>query len=154
MTQIIRKLRNRRGRRGQAVVELALAAPLLAFLLVAATDFARVFFLWIELNNAARAGVQYGAQSLIFAADATGMKSAAANDALDITGMTTTASQCTCISGSSVPVCGAGYCSVNTNATFVKVDTQATFQTLFHYPGIPPSTTISGQAIMQVSASS
>src|SRR5262245_16005241 len=111
MTSFIRKMNNLRCRRGQAVVEVAIAAPLLAFLLVAAADFARVFFLWIELNNAARAGVQYGAQSLIFAADTDGMKNAAASDASGITGMTTTATLCTCISGTSVPACPASYCS-------------------------------------------
>src|SRR5260221_3845737 len=42
--------------RGSALVELAIALPLLVAVLVGTTDFARVFYLATELTNAARAG--------------------------------------------------------------------------------------------------
>src|SRR5262249_34169362 len=51
----------RRGsRRGIAAVELALLLPVLAFLLVATADFARVFYYGMALDSCARNGALYG----------------------------------------------------------------------------------------------
>jgi hypothetical protein len=47
--------------RGAALVEIAVALPVLIALLIGTIDFARVFYLTIELTNAARAGAQFGA---------------------------------------------------------------------------------------------
>ena len=49
--------------RGQALVELALITPVLLLLLLIAVDFGRLFFTYIQLNNAAREGAAYGAAS-------------------------------------------------------------------------------------------
>ncbi len=137
------------------MVELALTLPVLVLLLLAAADFGRLFYVWIAVNNAARAGVQYGSQTVATAANSTGMVLAATTDGSNITGLSASASQCACtpVSGSSVPACsGSGYnCTNAPQATFVEVDTQAPFQTVVSYPGIPSSTTVSGKAIMQVS---
>jgi Flp pilus assembly protein TadG len=43
-----------RRSRGQALVEFALALPVMIFVLLIAIDFGRVFFSYIEVNNAAR----------------------------------------------------------------------------------------------------
>jgi PKD repeat protein len=52
--------RTRRGRRrGQALVEFALIVPILLFMLVIAIDFGRLFFSYIQINNAAREGAAY-----------------------------------------------------------------------------------------------
>jgi Flp pilus assembly protein TadG len=151
------KSRDRRWS-GQSIVEFAIAAPVLALMLVAAADIARVFFFSVAVNNAARAGAQYGSQTLISAANTSGMETAATNDGSNIPGLTATASQCTCESPSgSVPACSAApfsmpasYCTTNSSATFVQVDTAATFTTIVHYPGLPNSFTLNGQATMQV----
>jgi Flp pilus assembly protein TadG len=135
---------------GQSVVELAVAVTVLVMLLLAGADFARIFATWIELNGAARAAAQYGSQSIITAADTSGMIAAAETDNSNITGLTVTASQCTCESSQSVTACSSSYCSDNSTATYVIVDTQATFHTLVNYPGMPSSVTLSGQAVMQV----
>jgi Flp pilus assembly protein TadG len=42
------------------VVEFTLIATILAALMLAAGDFSRMFFMSIAVNNAARAGAQYG----------------------------------------------------------------------------------------------
>ena len=47
--------------RGQALVEFALIAPVFLLLLVIALDFGRLFFTWIQVNNAAREAAQAGA---------------------------------------------------------------------------------------------
>jgi len=48
-----------RNAAGAALVELVVGLPVLIALIVGTADFARVFYLSIELNNAARAGAQY-----------------------------------------------------------------------------------------------
>jgi Flp pilus assembly protein TadG len=136
--------------RGQSAVELALAVPLLVLLLFAGADFGRIFYLSIGVNNAARAGAQYGSQTVITAADSTGMISAARTDASNITNLTATATECTCTSSTSVAACPTSYCTNAPQGTFVEVDTHAHFKRLVHYPGINFATTLSGKAIMQV----
>ena len=137
-------------RKGQAAVELAVAVPVLVLLLLAGVDYGRVFYMSIGVNNAARAGAQYGSQTVITAADATGMIAAARSDASNLSTLTATASQCTCVTSTTVTACPSGYCTNAPQATFVEVDTQGVFHTIVSYPGIPSSTTISGKAIMQV----
>lgn len=46
--------RRPRGHQGQALVEFALVAPLLALLLLGATDLTRAFYTYIVLSNASR----------------------------------------------------------------------------------------------------
>jgi Flp pilus assembly protein TadG len=123
------------------MTELAIALPVLAFLLVASADFARVFYSSIAVNNAARAGAQY---------DVTGMKNAATQDSPDLPTLTATARQCTCGTGSSVAACAASYCSNNPSGNYVEVDTSMIFNTTITYPGIPSSVALAGKAIMQV----
>ncbi|MGH7916552.1 MAG: TadE/TadG family type IV pilus assembly protein [Candidatus Binataceae bacterium] len=136
--------------RGQSAVELALIAPVLILILLAAADFGRLFYISIAISNAARAGAQYGAQSVITAADANGMIAAAQYDGANIPNMSASAQQCTCQNSTSVPLCPATYCAGDSWATFVEVDTHAIFNTLLNYPGIPSSVPLSGKAVMQV----
>jgi Flp pilus assembly protein TadG len=136
--------------RGQSAVELALVVPVLLLLLLAAADFGRIFYMSIGVMDAARAGAQYGSQSVITAADSPGMVAAAKKDGSNLANLSATASQCTCASSVTVTACPSSYCTNAPQATFVEVDTQGLFQTLVSYPGIPSSTTLSSKAIMQV----
>jgi len=136
---------------GQSAVELAVAIPVLLLLLLAGADFSRIFYMNIGVDNAARAGAQYGSQTVITAADPNGMIAAAKADGANLAGLSATASQCTCKSPSPVAACPASYCTNAPQATFVEVNTQALFTTLVNYPGIPSSTTLSAKSIMQVS---
>src|ERR1700681_2865393 len=134
--------------RGQAAVELALVLPVLVVFLMIVGEFLRVYYTAIELNNAARAGVQYGVHSPANAADFTGMQQAALQDGSDVGGMTATASQfCECSDGSAVSCGTAGACA--DERVYVEVDTAATFYTLTDWPGIPRSIALSGKAIMR-----
>jgi Flp pilus assembly protein TadG len=143
--------RRRGWRSGQSAVELGFALPVLVLMLVAAADFGRVFFVGIAVNNAARAGAQYGSQTVITAADIPGMKAAATTDGSNIPSLTVTASQCTCESpAGSVPACADTYCDANSTATFVEVDTSAPFSTILNYPSVTHSFTLTGKAVMQV----
>ncbi len=136
--------------KGQAAVEMAAVIPVLVLLLLAATDFGRLYYTNIEVVDAARAGAQYGSQSVITAADAPGMRQSASNAAPDLSGMSPTASQCTCIGGSSVTTCPTSYCTTSPTGTFVEVDTSTTFNTLVSYPVFGSSIPLSGKAVMMV----
>ena len=141
---------SKRSRRGQSVVELALTSPFLLLFSLVVSDASRVYFTSIAVSNAAKAGAQYGAQSLAKSGDISGAQNAATADAPDVYGITATASvYCECPSQSGTFSCS----SVNNCAdkrAYVEVDTSATFHTLIKYPGIPDSVPISGQAVMRV----
>jgi|HubBroStandDraft_6_1064221.scaffolds.fasta_scaffold1579800_1 Flp pilus assembly protein TadG len=144
-------LRNRARRyfsRGQSAVELALVVPALVLVLVIAADFSRVFYMSIEAANAARAGVQYGAQSTTKASDTAGMQQAALNDAPNLGALTATASNfCECPPSTSHVTCSSTTCSGM--EMYVQVNTSAQFQTLVHYPGVPSTVTLNESALMR-----
>ncbi len=73
--------------KGQSAIELAIVLPVLVLLLLVVSDFARVFFVSIAVNNAARAGAQYGSQSVQNAATPAGMVAAANADGANIPGL-------------------------------------------------------------------
>src|ERR1700691_2104119 len=77
-----------RNARGQAAIETALLATTLVLLLGAAVELGRMGYLAMTLDDAARAGVQYGAQSYTTDGDTSGMKTAASNAASTINGTT------------------------------------------------------------------
>jgi Flp pilus assembly protein TadG len=134
---------------GQAAVELALLLPVLAVLLVGVADLARVFFFSIAVNNAARAGVQYGAQSLTYSGDFKGMQQAALNDGATVPGLAATATNfCECNGGGSVSCSPLPSCPGV--ASYVQVQTSAQFTTLVKYPGVPSTVALTGNAIMRV----
>ena len=143
---------------GQSFVELALTLPVLTVILLGAAEFGRLAYAAIEVSNAARAGVAYGSQTLITAADIAGMKNAATNDGSDIltwasVGLSATAFQtCKCSNGTAVTCANAGTTCVSPAHVllYVQVNTQATVDPLFYVYGLPKSYALKGQAIMRV----
>jgi hypothetical protein len=107
----------------------------------------------IVVGNAARAGVQYGAQNLVTAANITQMQNSALNDAQGVTGMTATASNyCECADGSA-STCLPTDCSTSHRIVYVKVITTGTMPSLTNFAGLPASLrtiTVQGQAVMRV----
>jgi Flp pilus assembly protein TadG len=141
---------------GQAFVELALVLPIFILLLVGAAEFARLAYASIEVSNAARAGVAYGAQNHTTASDTTGMQTAATDDGPNVTGLAATATNfCACSTAPSTQVsCSTVLSSCSTppahSLEYVKVTTTATVDPLIHFPGLPTTFTLHGQAIMRV----
>jgi hypothetical protein len=144
--------RNVRAQFGQSVVEMALITPVILLLLVGTIEIGRFAYYGIEVSNAARAGVQYGAQSLADSKDVPGITQAAQNDAPDVAGMNVIAiNRCACSNSPANYVgCPARGCAPGHGLVFLQVDTTANIQPLFRYPGMPASFAAKGQAIMRV----
>ncbi|HEY1883597.1 MAG TPA: TadE/TadG family type IV pilus assembly protein [Candidatus Cybelea sp.] len=129
---------------GASLVEFAVVLPFLALLLIGLIDFGRYMYAGIVIANAARAAVQYGAQTPETAADTTGMKNAAIADAGGLPN----------VSASPLPYClvngVSGSCSTAGAVTYIKVVTSGTYTPLIRYPGLPASVPVSGSAVMRV----
>jgi Flp pilus assembly protein TadG len=137
---------------GQALIELTLMLPIFLLLMIGTVEFGRLAYAYIEVADAARAGVQYGAQNRATSSDNTGMQQAAINDAPEIHGMTAVATHsCLCSTGSGGATCLATACTGGARLVeWVQVNTSAVVDPLFHLPGLPNTFTLKGQAIMRV----
>jgi Flp pilus assembly protein TadG len=135
-----------------------MVSPLLGLLLVGTADFGRAFYFYQEVVAAARAGAQYGSQSVATATDTSGISAAALANGINVPGLSASSSACTCespaptgVTPCPTAVTGPQYCKgANSTETYVSVTTTATFKTLVHYPGVPQTSTLTGSAIMQV----
>jgi hypothetical protein len=143
--------------RGQGSVELALGLPLMAVLLFVVCEFARVFYVAMGVASAARAGVQYGAQSYVKAIDNAGMTLAADNDGKNISGLSVTPTHFCMCDGAQCSPSQSSACVVSCSTppstctepkVFVKVTTSATFQTGLIW-GLPNYIPLSSVAVLQ-----
>jgi Flp pilus assembly protein TadG len=60
---------------------MALLTPVLAFILMAAVDFGRLFYTWLTITSCARNGALYGCLDTTYSTDTSGIQTAALNDA-------------------------------------------------------------------------
>ena len=161
------------GQAGQALIEMALILPLLAFITMGAIEFGQVLYAAIEVSNAAKAAVEYAAMNGGNYYDTTGITAAANADAYDVTnssGFFNTAItipsgypsiSCSCTGGETCTVNTApappSGCTTHMIVT-VTVHTQATVTPMIHIGRIPminvnafPTTmTLTGSAQAQV----
>jgi len=140
--------RRDRPRRGAAATELALLLPVMTFIVLATTDFARVFYYSSILTNCACNGALYACdpatRTLSPYADVT---AAAPADASNL---------------SPAPTVDAPTYSATANGTYsttpvtngyVRVNVNWTFTTIITYPGIPPTMTLSRSVRMRMISS-
>jgi Flp pilus assembly protein TadG len=150
----------KRGESGQALIELTLTVFFLLIpLLIGAAEFARAAYCYIEVSNAARAAVQYGAQNHATAddtaADTAGILTAARNDysldpsLLTLTPAPTTACNCS-DTGTSVSCTDPTVCSGAHIEVTLTVHTQATFDPGFYEPFLARTFTVTGTAVQKV----
>ncbi|MEP6508002.1 MAG: TadE/TadG family type IV pilus assembly protein [Gemmatimonadales bacterium] len=140
----------RRTEDGAALVELAVALPVLLLLAIGAAEFGRVYHTAVTVANAARAGAHYGSQRTTFAVDAPGMEQASRNEAADIGTIRTKASYfCRCSNGT-IPVCTASCSGYGVPQVFVKDSVEKIFPLILRYPGIPDSFTVRHVAVFRV----
>jgi Flp pilus assembly protein TadG len=155
---------------GQALVELALVVPILLLLALGVIEIGRYAYIAILIGNAARAGAAYGAQTTAQSVDLPNITKAADYDFAGATsGSTNTNGQavsqltvtssvsCGCDSAGTITsaACSgtltAGTCATGHWVIVVSVTASGTFNSLFNYPGIPSSLTITRTASLRVS---
>jgi Flp pilus assembly protein TadG len=118
-----------RRRAGAAAVELALLLPLLVFLFVVGTDFARVFYLSLTLTNCARAGALYASDpSVQDESPYSNVEQAALADAANLTPQ---------------PQVTSNYGFDASGVGFVIVTVSRDFTTISSFPGVPKQLNIS-----------
>lgn len=149
--------------RGSAVVELAVALPLLILIFAATVDFSRVFHTAMALQDAARAGAQWGAASTANSGNTATMQTTAVN-ATNITGVSAAASRlCECATNTGVfssttptvndcTTAEATACPSGHRVVTVTVTTTKVFTTIFTsiLPGVAQTTTLTRTATQRV----
>ena len=150
----------RRFEAGAALVELAVTMPLLLLVMIGTIDFARVFYMAIELTNAARAGAQYGAANNARASETPPMPNvvaAAYAAAPNISPSAIEAArscQCAPDDGTGFPYASAvctGTCPINQHLVVsVTVTARQTFTTISMFPGIPHTMALERSATLPV----
>lgn len=140
---------------GQAFIELFLTMTMILIpLLIGAVEFARAAYCYIEVSNAARAAVQYGAQTHATALDTAGMLTAAQNDySLDPTKLSLVQSSyvCSCSDTGASASCTDGTACPGAHIELtLTVQTQATFDPGFYEPFLSKTFTVNGIAVQKV----
>lgn len=114
-------------RSGAAAVELAVLAPILAFLFIIAIDWARVFYFTVTINDCARNGAMFLSDEMMTTQSQykTVTEAALAGTNLSPTPTVTTANG-----------------SDSSNRPWVECTVTYPFKTITNFPGVPASTTL------------
>jgi Flp pilus assembly protein TadG len=152
---------------GQALIELALVVPMLMVLALGVIEIGRYAYIAILVGNAARAATAYGAQSLPQSADTVGITAAAVADfqsnGQDATKLQVPSSNqittCGCDNAGAVVTANcdpqvnpsAGTCTGGAHwVVTLSVTASGTWDSLFGYPGLPTTITVSRTSSMRV----
>jgi Flp pilus assembly protein TadG len=144
-----------RSDRGSSLFEMALLTPFLLLLLLGVVDFGRAYYLSSEVAGAAHAGALYATENPF---DNAGIDNAAIGDAPNVPGLTANninvSEGCECSDGtgfsancSSTPTT----CSANV-VSKISVTVSAVYTTLFPWPGVPRSISLTQTATMRTGA--
>jgi Flp pilus assembly protein TadG len=140
----LRKLRI--SQQGSAMIELAVALPLLVFIAVGVMDYGRVYFTSIAVANAARAAAEWGAQSLATASRTTDIQNFGILDGAEAAPVNVVASAPIYKCGETVVSASATCVGYGPPRVFVEVTASKVVALLLKYPGLPTSVTISRKA--------
>ncbi len=137
--------------RGAAMVEFALAVPLLLLLTMGAIDFGRAFYQSVTISHAAETGAVYGAQNNITSGHDTEMVQRARDDAADVGTVTVTSTRvCKCPNGTVVD-CVTGTCTgYGAPRVYVSCQVEKNFNVLTNFPKIPDMFTVRRKVFMRV----
>ncbi len=140
--------RNRgRDESGNAIVEFALIVPVLLIMILGLVDAGRAIGANARLGNGVTAGLRYALTDSYATAEIT---QAALNGSRYVSGDVTVATQrfCECPDGSAVAC--SGTCTAGFKRIYVEVAMTRTQDTLFSYPVIGNSVTVSRTSSLQV----
>lgn len=124
--------------KGTAVVELAILLPLLTFLFLIATDYARIFYCSLTLENCARNGALCASNAFNYPMPYSSIAQAALADGANLN-PPLTSDDVTVTNGT----------DANGNPS-VTVTVNYTFQTITNYPGLPSSVNLTRSVEMRV----
>jgi hypothetical protein len=133
---------------GSAMVELAVAVPILLLLAIGVAEYARLYFTQITVANAARSGAEYGIKTNGNVDSMTyGARIEAGKDSV---GMIITAGTfCNCPDGTSAD-CVTGDCgSYGVPRAFDSVAVKKSVRFFFRYPGFPDSVVVQRKSILR-----
>ncbi len=138
-------------RRGIAAVEFALFAPFLMTTMVGLTDLGFGLYRAMQVDDAARAGLQY---ALVRGFDASGISAqvAAVSQSIAITAAPAPQRYCGCAGGSGVTTASCdSFCPDGSTAgTYVAVTASATYVPPIAFPLFPDSFPLSSTAIVRL----
>jgi Flp pilus assembly protein TadG len=146
---------------GSALIEAAVAAPMLMMMILGIAEVGRVTYISMETTNAAKAAVSYGAQNQITSNDQAGMQAVARMEASSLvsSNVTLTVSaepSCSCSSpdtGVTAFDCSSGTTASCPNPSHIEqsvaVTVTAKFDPLIYLPGLPHSYTLTGYAVQK-----
>jgi Flp pilus assembly protein TadG len=133
---------------GGAILELAIAIPVLLLLALGVAGYARVYYTGITVASASRAGAQFGS----FAnppGDSVSMRVSAQNDAGTMTLDTVTSGRfCTCEDGTSV-ACAGSCGAYGAPRAYDSVRVVKMVPLLFSYLGLPTTVKVARTPIMR-----
>ncbi|MFQ5784776.1 MAG: TadE/TadG family type IV pilus assembly protein [Alphaproteobacteria bacterium] len=134
-------------------VELALLIPIFVLILLGSVDYGSMIVEKMQLQNAARSGMQYALQSSANIDDTEGIEEvvrlARGDEDEDEELNVSTSVFCECADGSAI-VCTATCTGNQPPRRFVDVTVDKNYQMVFSYPGFGNSTTLTGQATVRV----
>lgn len=139
-------MKRRSKESGSVIIEFALSMPLLIYFLFGTADLGRMFHYSIEVANAAAAGAQFGSFNTTNMTNTAGISAAAKADAPDIPSASLSVSSsvvCQDTNGNVVS------CTTNGARQYVKVVASYVFQTIFSYPMIPSSVSLTDTVMMR-----
>jgi len=144
----------RKNQRGNALVEFAIALPLLMLIAIGLVETGRYAYFSILVGNAAHAGAEYGAQNLTTAGDGPGMKAAALADGQSISGLSITqnTATCACWNGTTTTAvsCSSSCPLTQRKITYATVTAHGSFTSLFSYPGLASTHVVDRTATIRV----
>ena len=155
MTALSQIRRLFRRENGASIAELALITPMFFLIMLGGIDFARAYYLSMEISGAAQAAAVYGSTHRTDTAGITAVAKADAPDvpSADLTVTPTWGCECsnaTVGSTSSSTSCTTTpTCTGNTVVYWEKVTASGSFSPVFNWPGIPSSMSFSQTAVMR-----
>lgn len=145
------KNQSKPNHKGVVAIEFAFILGLLILMLLAAGDFARIFYAQIALENTVRTGAAFGTLTGTAYLNEGGILAAASADdgGLSDVSITIPARTCTCADGS--PVTCDGNCGGTDPAPKILLTVQAdyVFETITGLPGLPKSMNLRAKAVMR-----
>jgi Flp pilus assembly protein TadG len=138
--------------KGTAAIEFGIIASLLCFMFIGLIDFGTGFWQKMQVGNAARAGGEYAiANGWNQSSISTAVTSATSLSSITATPAPTQTCGCPdASSGITAATCGSNCTGGGTAGTYVTVGAQASYSSIFTYPGIANPQTLSASTIVRI----